>query len=63
MPLTRFVAEPPPDVVVGRVPVVEAGLGREAPVGVDAIEVEVDQLVDRRCSRLRLEGAPVDLAL
>jgi len=28
------------------VPVVEAGLGRQPPVGVQAVEVEVEQLVD-----------------
>src|ERR1035438_6917854 len=50
-----------PHIVVGQVPVVEAGLGRETTVSVESVEIQVKQLVDRRSSRNGLELATIDL--
>jgi hypothetical protein len=50
-----------PHVPVCVVPVVEAGLGREPTVGVQAIQVQVKQLVDGGASSGRLEPTRSDL--
>jgi len=50
-----------PHIVVGQVPVVEAGLGRETTVSVESVEIQVKQLVDRRPSRHGLELAAIHL--
>ena len=50
-----------PYIVVGQMPVVEAGLGRETTVRVETVEIQIKQLVDRRPSRHGLELASIDL--
>ena len=47
-------------VVVGRVPVVEAGLLRQPPICVEAVKIEVQELVDQHAASDRLELTPVD---
>ena len=56
------IADIRPDVIRRVLPVVEAGLEGEVLIGVDAVEVEVEQLVDLESGGRRNELAPVDLA-